>query len=355
MSFTEMAFVPADGLKNITTYPTEPASETAAREMMQEPLDQLKTFLNETLIPALEATAAGQSGAHKIGSTAITGVTGENVNAQIADLKAQIDGVSQGAVTDGSITTAKLATDAVETAKIQDGAVTTDKLADGIFGTVADGAVTTDKLADSAVTAGKIGTGAVTAGKIGVGAVTADKIATGAVTADKIDTLTAALNTKSSFNHRDSNNISRGIAYYDTDSEEYQIRLYNNVGTAAKYFRINYNAGAEGIVWAGKKIHEWNLIYNANLGASGSVTVPSMSGYSEVMLQIRNGSDSEATLLGSAVAPLSSGLFLPKFIRLPIYAGTTLSSRTFGSTSATAISYLLTVYEGTQRLYVYVR
>ena len=341
MSFTEMAFVPADGLKNITTYPTEPASETAAREMMQEPLDQLKTFLNETLLPALAATAAGQSGAHKIGSTLITGVTGESVYAQIADLKAQIDGVSQGAVTDGSITAAKIATDAVETAKIQDGAVTQEKLAAGIFGTVEDGAVTTDKLAAIAVTADKIATSAVTAGKIGVGAVTADKLGVGAVTAGKIAN-EAITNDKILAGTIAGSKLAEGAVYNTrlaTDSVS-NTKLVNGAVTKSKLA-----ATALG----------WSLIFNANLATSGSVTVPSMSGYSEVMLQIRTGPESDAALIGSVIMPLSSGIFQPTFVRLPLFSGASVSTRSFWSTSATAIAYAITILEGTQRLYVYVR
>ncbi|MCK9480000.1 MAG: hypothetical protein M0R40_10970 [Firmicutes bacterium] len=186
MAFTKMAFSPPDGLNNTSTYPATPASEAAARAQVQDPLDQLKTYINETLIPQLEATAEGQSGAHKIGSAEISGVTGENIYAQIENLKAQIDGVSQGAVPDASITNAKLAADAVETDNIKNGAVTQEKLSDDIELGVEDGAVTTAKLADGSVTADKIDTGAVTAGKIGIGAVTEDKIGIGAVTKTKL-------------------------------------------------------------------------------------------------------------------------------------------------------------------------
>lgn len=186
MSFTEMAFNPADGLRNKTSYPTAPDSENAVRECLQASADQLRDYINEILIPALESAAAGLSGAERIGSAEITGVTGETIYAQIANLKSQLDGVSQGAVSDGSITTAKLADASVTTAKVANGAITAAKLGEDVDLSVQNNEVTTQKIANGAVTADKIATGAATSGKIGTGAVTADKIGTGAVTKIKL-------------------------------------------------------------------------------------------------------------------------------------------------------------------------
>ena len=62
------------------------------------------------------------------------------------------------AVTDGSVTAAKIQDGAVTTAKIQNGAITADKIADGtvIAADIADGAVTTAKLGADAVDGTKI-------------------------------------------------------------------------------------------------------------------------------------------------------------------------------------------------------
>ncbi len=71
--------------------------------------------------------------------------------------------------------------------QISDGAISTPKLAAG--------AVTANELAANAVTAGKIAAGAVSADQIAVNAITAGKIAAGAVTTDKIaaNSITAGL------------------------------------------------------------------------------------------------------------------------------------------------------------------
>lgn len=96
---------------------------------------KIKTFLNN-LISAM----AGENGAANIGFESSENVPADNVQDAIENVQEQLVGVSQGAVADGSITTAKLNGGAVTTAKLDDGAVTTAKLDDG--------AVTGDKLAD---------------------------------------------------------------------------------------------------------------------------------------------------------------------------------------------------------------
>ena len=90
-------------------------------------------------------------------------------------------------ITDGLVTTAKLATEAVTTAKLATEAVTDEKIATEAVTTakLATGAVTDEKIATEAVTTAKLATRAVTDEKIATGAVTDEKIATGAVTASK--------------------------------------------------------------------------------------------------------------------------------------------------------------------------
>lgn len=91
-------------------------------------------------------------------------------------------------ITDGGVTTAKLAATSVTTAKLAASAVTTAKITDGNVTTakLADNAVTTAKLAANAVTTAKITDGNVTTVKLADSAVTTDKIAASAVTGAKI-------------------------------------------------------------------------------------------------------------------------------------------------------------------------
>ena len=158
MTIARMIFSPPDGLCDMEHYPTTPESESQARAHIQSMSNQLRDYINDTLLLALESKAAGQSGAERIGSAAIDSVFGDTVYAQIADIKAQIDNIVAGSVADGTITEHKLAAGAVSQAKLAADAVSENKIQDG------------------AVTAGKIGAGAVTAAKIGAGAVSKSKL-----------------------------------------------------------------------------------------------------------------------------------------------------------------------------------
>lgn len=58
MATTPMAFTPTDGLRNKATYPTDPATEDALRGAVQNGMDQLRDFVNNTLIPVLDGKVA---------------------------------------------------------------------------------------------------------------------------------------------------------------------------------------------------------------------------------------------------------------------------------------------------------
>ena len=100
-----------------------------------------------------------------------------------------LTGGTGGTLSDGSVTTAKLAPDAVTAAKIATDAVTETKIKDDAVTTdkIADGAVTDDELASHSVTEGKIAVDAVTAGKIADNAVTSAQIADDAVGTNEIE------------------------------------------------------------------------------------------------------------------------------------------------------------------------
>ena len=95
-----------------------------------------------------------------------------------------------GELADGSVTTVKLADTAVTTAKLGVGSVTTDRIAASSVGSaqLADAAVTTAKLADGSVTADRIAAGAVGSAQLADGSVGTAEIQDGSVNAAKIGT-----------------------------------------------------------------------------------------------------------------------------------------------------------------------
>lgn len=75
-----------------------------------EAVNIIKTFINNTLTAELEAKILGNAGADAVGCDRIyvDGISTETVRGQLEKLKLEIEGVSQGAVPDGSITDLKL-------------------------------------------------------------------------------------------------------------------------------------------------------------------------------------------------------------------------------------------------------
>lgn len=147
--FTDMEFDPADGLANKTSYPPTPASEDAARAQIQEPLNQVKAGLNG-LMDELENSDVEVSGAASIGSEIISGVTGTTIREQVINLKAQIDNVSAGGLTDNIIENNHLSDDCVTGAEIADESIDNEHLAAN--------AVLTEHITDGNVTQEKLGT-----------------------------------------------------------------------------------------------------------------------------------------------------------------------------------------------------
>ena len=106
-----MAFTKFDSnVENITALPDEPSQEdgyTAAmiKSLFDKASVDLKNYINNTLIPQLEAQSASAS----VGSGNISGLSAENnVFSQISALKALIDGIKDGGINSASITSDKL-------------------------------------------------------------------------------------------------------------------------------------------------------------------------------------------------------------------------------------------------------
>lgn len=122
-----------------------------------------------------------------------TTITGQLTDGQIADIAAaKLTGqITATQVSDGAISTPKLAAGSVSTAKLAAGAVVADTIAAGAITTakLEAGAVTTAKLAAGAVTANEILADTITGGQIAAGAISTTELAAGAVTTNILGAL----------------------------------------------------------------------------------------------------------------------------------------------------------------------
>jgi len=84
---------------------------TGFKELLDKAAEDIVAFINSTLLVELEENTVGVSAAEKIGSGAISGVTGTTVRDQISSLKAQIAAVALGAIPDGTLTETQMADD----------------------------------------------------------------------------------------------------------------------------------------------------------------------------------------------------------------------------------------------------
>lgn len=125
MAFTEMT----DDLDIIAKYPDEPYEEEGYTPPAFKASFDMAGKLCKIAINRLIRELGYQSAAANVGFNPTAGVNKTNIQEAIENVQAQIAGVSQGAVPDGSITTGKLDGGAVTTPKILDESVTLPKLA----------------------------------------------------------------------------------------------------------------------------------------------------------------------------------------------------------------------------------
>lgn len=132
---------------------------------------ELKDWINNVFLPALEAVTA----ATKLGATLGDDATVITIQQAINKVKEIAEQAQQGSIADNSIEAVKLknvdangANGAVSTTKINDGAVTHAKLAANAVETdnIKDGAVTSDKLASSAISGTAITNNSITGEKL---------------------------------------------------------------------------------------------------------------------------------------------------------------------------------------------
>lgn len=142
-----------DDMNIIQALPDEPndvGGLTAAqlKAKFDEAGNKIKTAFNN-LVDELNDDSSGAS-ASEIGFTRSAGVPADNVQDAIENVQSQLQGISQGAVADGSITTAKLADGAVTAEKLASGGLGWRKLTESEFGfTAEDAAVKTVEAVDA--------------------------------------------------------------------------------------------------------------------------------------------------------------------------------------------------------------
>lgn len=148
MSFTRAVFTPTNGLRDSSTYITTPATEADARSQIQTGLDQMRDAIN-TFETELESVVDGSSGADKVGITPITGVAGSTIQAITEDLKAQIDtkSASSNVYTKTELDGGQLDTRYYTETETNTIFSTKSEVAGIVLGQIPDGTLTTAKMA----------------------------------------------------------------------------------------------------------------------------------------------------------------------------------------------------------------
>ena len=187
---------------------SQPDKLTGTAAQNKKVFDNLVTAVVRNRFNALLDELTGAAAAGQLGIATIPGFSADNIQTALEQIVQAMQDVTQGSVTDGSITLAKLAAEVTAVALGGAAAVHTHGAGDIASGTLEPsripvldgtklgaGSVGTEQLGAAAVTSAKLAALAVLAQHIANGAVTTQKLAEGAVTAEKIAALaiTAAL------------------------------------------------------------------------------------------------------------------------------------------------------------------
>ena len=197
---------------------SRPDKLTGTAAQNKKVFDALVTAVVREKFNALLDELTGTAAAAQLGITTIPGFSAGDIQTALEQIVQAMQDVTQGSVTDGSITLAKLAAEvtavalggaaashthgagdinsgvldaaripvldgtklgagSIGTAQLGAAAVTTDKLAAIFSAVIAQGAVTAQKIAPGAVTAEKIAAGAIITALLAPNAVTAEKLA----------------------------------------------------------------------------------------------------------------------------------------------------------------------------------
>lgn len=94
---------------NVSKLPDRPSVENGytpkgVKETFDKAGQDIKTYINTTLIEELESKDEGASGADRVGSAPIYSLTGETVQEKLESLSERLNGLANGTIPDGSIT-----------------------------------------------------------------------------------------------------------------------------------------------------------------------------------------------------------------------------------------------------------
>ena len=178
---------------------SQPDKLTGTAAQNKKVFDNLVTAVVRNRFNALLDELTGAAAAGQLGIATIPGFSADNIQTALEQIVQAMQDVTQGSVTDGSITLAKLAAEVTAVALGGAAAVHTHGAGDIASGTLdasripvldgtklGAGSVGTEQLGAAAVTSAKLAALAVLSTHLAQGAVTTQKIAEGAVTADKI-------------------------------------------------------------------------------------------------------------------------------------------------------------------------
>lgn len=181
---------------------SQPDKLTGTAAQNKKVFDNLVTAVVREKFNALLDELTGAAAAAQLGITTIPGFSADNIQTALEQIVQAMQDVTQGSVTDGSITLLKLAAEVTAVALGGAAASHTHGAGDIASGTLdssripvldgtklGTGSVGTAQLGAAAVTAQKLAALSVLATHIAQNAVTAQKIAPGAVTAEKIAAL----------------------------------------------------------------------------------------------------------------------------------------------------------------------
>ena len=147
--------------------------------------------LSDTQLAAISAAKiTGQIANTQIAAVDASKVSGTLTNAQIADIAAaKITGqITSTQITDGAVSTDKLAANSITAAKIAADTITSNEIAANAItaNEIAANAVTAAKIAANTITASQIAANTITSGQIAADTITSNEIAANAITANEI-------------------------------------------------------------------------------------------------------------------------------------------------------------------------